>query len=173
MLNGIGKSFIATWHRPSRKDPTLPGTKRLTKPNVWMLTDTSGSVSQEALLRFFSEMYGILRNTGKGVIIPWDAVAYPMIELRKARELARIVHEGKVKGGGGTVIAPALLEAVSKMARGDVVVVLTDGEIYDRDNKKTQKLLHEIAVKSSSAIFATMDMSIALPHRWHKVKIEL
>lgn len=173
ILDGLGRSVVSSWKRPSRKHPMVPGIKHLTKPNVWFLVDTSGSISNEELQQFFGEMYSVLRNQGKGIIIPWDAGAYDKIELTSAKDLAYRIRDGSIKGGGGTVIGPALAEVIKSGKRGDVVVVLTDGDIFDIGNEDTQALLQKVGFNSSSAVFGTTHTDVSLPIRWRKVKIEV
>lgn len=171
ILNGIGKSIISTWQRPARKHSLLPGIKRLTIPNVWCLIDTSGSISEEELAQFLGEVYGISKNQGKVVIIPWDAMVYPAIELSKPRDIARAIKE--MKGGGGTIIAPALEKLMDSIRFGDVTVILTDGYIFDLERKETQKLLRGAANKSSVAVFATIATTSNLPSKWRQIRIEI
>ncbi|MEM2619412.1 MAG: hypothetical protein QW356_08070, partial [Candidatus Hadarchaeales archaeon] len=60
-----------------------------------------------------------------------------------------------MKGGGGTVIAPALERLLREMRPWDVVVILSDGEIYDWDQPATRTLLTRCAQKAAKAIFLT------------------
>lgn len=172
ILDGIGKGRISTWKRTSRKHPLLPGIKQLTKPTAWLLIDTSLSTT-EMLPQFLGEIYSILKNQGKGIIIPWDAQAYPPVELSKAVDLSHAIKEKKIRGGGGTVIAPVLKAVLESMKQGDIVVVITDGEIYDIAEKETQELLQKVAQKSYQPIFGTVNTNIPLPLRWRKIKIEV
>lgn len=174
ILNGLGKMLISDWRRRSRKYPgMLPGIKLLTKPTVWFLIDTSGSISDEELQRFFSEIYGILKNQGKGIILPWDVEVYPKIKIDRFSDLLRLVKEKKIFGGGGTIIKKALQKTLKEMQRGDLVVVLTDGKIYDIKDRETQELLRKLASKSIKSIFATIKLEVPLPLSWQKVQIEL
>lgn len=174
IMDGLGRNVISTWKRNSRRFPLLPGTKQLTQANFWCLPDTSGSITKANLTQFFSEIYRVvIINHGKGIIIPWDAKAYPAIELTRAHDLTQKIKEGAIKGGGGTVIAPVLKEVLGSMKYGDVVVVLTDGDIADLKEEETQKLLQKVAIKSSRAIFGTMNIENPIPARWRKIKIEI
>ena len=150
----------------------IPGTKQLRVPTVWFLVDTSGSIIRPWLIQFLSEVYAALKHLGGGFIIAWDAQAYSEIELKKAEDLNRLAGKGALRGGGGTTIAPALEKVIELMAKDDLVVVMTDGEIFDITALKTQELLARVAVKSSTAIFGTMKMDVVVPVRWRKIKIE-
>jgi hypothetical protein len=174
IIDGFGKSVVGTWKRVSRKDAMLPGIKHLTKPTVFCLVDTSGSTMfTEALSQFLGEVYGIIKYHGKGIIIPWDAETYPAVELTKVVDLGYAIKKGEIKGGGGTVIAPVLEEVLNAMKRQDIVVVLTDGAIYDLSIQEAQNLLLKVAAKSSCAIFGTMDTGVTIPRKWRKVAIKL
>jgi hypothetical protein len=95
------------------------------------LIDTSGSTFYTLLPKFGIEetlaiayMLGI-RNI---IIIEWDIEVRNNIRINKSLELGEEVII-KIRGGGGTVIDPAL-EYVIKIAQGnDLVFVFTDGYI--------------------------------------------
>jgi predicted metal-dependent peptidase len=174
ILNGLGRMVISDWRKRSRKFPgVLPGIRSIKKPTVWFLVDTSGSISQRELQRFFSEIYGILRNQGKGIILPWDVEVYPQIKIERASDLLRKVREEKIFGGGGTRIRKALEITLGEMERGDLIVVLTDGYIYDIGQKETQEILRKLSQLSTKSIFATLNLEVPLPLGWQKVKIEV
>lgn len=169
IINGLGKMIISDWKRPSRRYKDLPGIKKLTIPNAWFLIDTSGSIDEDELKQFLSEVYSILKNRGKGIIIPWDARAYPQIELKKPKDIELPLYG--IPGGGGTNISPVLKDVLKKMNLGDMVIVLTDGYISDIDEAATKDFFKKVSQKSSTAIFATIQAQIDLPLRWKRVKI--
>jgi predicted metal-dependent peptidase len=173
LLNGIGANVILCWKRPSRRHPLIPGVKRLTRPKAWFAVDTSGSISNDELQQFFGEMNAVMRNQGQGIIIPWDAQVYDSIDLKSSKDLARRIGDGSIKGGGGTVIAPALEKVINEMRQGDIVIITTDGYIHDIAEENTQPLLSAIGKKSSTAVFATTGATPILPQGWHTVKIEI
>lgn len=171
ILNGFGRNVISTWKKSSRRHPLLPGNTQLTKPNLYLLIDTSLS-TYSMMPQFLGEVYSIIKNQGRGIIYPWDAAAYDPIELKKAVDLAQAIKEKKIKGGGGTVIAPVLQLVLKSLEQEDIVVVITDGAIFDLKEKTTQELLRKVALKSSQPIFGSVDVG-AVPSGWQKVKIEL
>lgn len=171
IINSLGKITISDWRRVSRRYPFLPGNKSLTRPNIWFLIDTSGSISDNELKQFLSEVYSIIKTRAAGIIMPWDAKVYPSIELKKPRDIELPLKN--LTGGGGTNILPALEEVFKRMKLGDLVIVLTDGHIFDLNNPKTKISFEQVGQKSSAAIFATIKKEIDLPPKWKRIKIEL
>lgn len=169
IINGLGKMMVSDWKRPSRRYQTLPGTKKITIPNIWFLIDTSGSIDEDELKQFLSEVYSILKNQGKGIIIPWDARVYPQIKLKKPKDIELPLRG--IPGGGGTNIGPVLEDVLKKMNLRDIIIVLTDGCIYDIDKSATKDLFKKVGQKSSTAIFATIQTQIDIPLKWKRVMI--
>lgn len=148
----LGRHVVATWKRPSRKAPYAPGAKRLGLPRVWCLVDTSGSISPEELSQFMSEVHAVARTGALEVlVVPWDAKSYEVQRLRRPEDVRKI----KLRGGGGTVIRHVLREIANRMRVGDVVLILTDGEIYDIDNPETRELLRKIKARASLVLCVT------------------
>jgi len=166
ILQGPGLQVITTWKRPHRKIPNdLPGYTRLTVPNIWALVDTSGSMVGEHLNQVMTEVFEIAKSLNSKVrLIAWDANAYE-------DTLEHVKRTLQVKGGGGTVITPALRLLLKNMRRNDIIVILTDGLIDDIDKPETQRMLEEAASKSASAVFASTVELPELPGRWRKVLI--
>jgi Mg-chelatase subunit ChlD len=99
----------------------------------------------------------------------WDAKAYETVKVR-GRDILPWV-KGKIKGGGGTVIAPALKKTLERMKPGDIVVVLTDGYIYDKADAKTRDLAARIAGRSGVSIFLWTGEEVSMPG-WRSVRLE-
>ena len=153
LRSGLGKIYISTYRRKSRKHPDLPGLKKFTNPTVHILVDTSGSISEEELTQFISEVHSIC-SSNKVFVYPFDARTYDIIEARSKFEVISKVLP-KLKGGGGTEIADSLEKTIERINYMDIVVILTDGYIYDLDNDRTKQLLSTIARKASVCIFGT------------------
>jgi predicted metal-dependent peptidase len=166
ILQGPGLQVITTWKRPHRKIPNdLPGYTRLVVPHVWTMVDTSGSMVGEHLNQAMTEVFEIAKSLNSKVrIIAWDADAYE-------DTLEHVKVTMQIKGGGGTVITPAIRLLLKNMRRNDIVVILTDGLIGDIDKPETQRMLEEVASKSASAVFASTVELPELPSRWRKVLI--
>ncbi len=168
--NGLGKTVVSTWTRPSRKMPGLmPGIKRFTYPTVYCLVDTSASIGEEELGQFITEVYTIAKNT-QVVVIPWDVNTYTEVKASNARQMVDKLKD-MIKGGGGTVIAPALQKVLDLMKPTDIVVVLTDGDIFDVDKEETDFLFSSVAHKANTAVICSTH---TLPEvsGWETIKIE-
>ncbi|MEM2618252.1 MAG: VWA domain-containing protein [Candidatus Hadarchaeales archaeon] len=150
---GLGRVWVNSWHRPSRRHPDLPWYRRFTTPHIWALVDTSGSIDEQELALFVGTLYEFVSRT-KVQVTCWDAEAYETIQAGSQGELLRKLKKA-MKGGGGTVIAPALRKTLERMRPQDVVVVLSDGYIYDWDEAETRALLRKVASRAAKAIFLT------------------
>jgi len=164
--NGLGKTIVSTYIRPSRKHEAFPGMRRFTIPSTWILIDTSGSIGQVELSQFMGEVYNVASLTDVKVIC-WDAYAYEILQAKNKNQVISIVMK-KIRGGGGTEISKALEKTLKNMKKGDIVIVLTDGEIYDM--KKAEKLFRDVSVKSSKAIFVSTCREHKIPG-WTFIKI--
>jgi predicted metal-dependent peptidase len=169
IVQGHGLQVISTWKRIHRKAPgDMPGYTRLTVSNIWTLVDTSGSMVGEHLDQVMTEVFSISRSLHARVkLIAWDAAAYEISLDEVKREIGR--NRGKIKGGGGTEIGPALDLVIKRMRNNDGVIILTDGLISDEHTCKP-KLAH-IGSKASTAVFVTTLRLIDLPERWRSVTI--
>lgn len=108
----------STLKKPSKRYGTIPGSKIIHKQKVLVVIDTSGSVDNDELNHFFSEVYHIWKNASEITIIECDA------------KIQRIYsYKGKcpevVKGGGGTVFDEPI-EYANK-SKPDVILYFTDG----------------------------------------------
>jgi len=166
--NGFGKTIVSTWRRPSRKHADFPGVHRFTYPRVHCLVDCSGSISEKEIEQFVGEIYALAKQSPVSVRA-WDAEAYEEIRAESQREVVSKVAK-RLKGGGGTVIKPALERTLELMRPKDIVVILTDGEIWDIDEAETRRLFSEVASKSSVSILASTHRTLEIP-MWHFVKV--
>ncbi|MEM9071857.1 MAG: VWA-like domain-containing protein [Myxococcota bacterium] len=114
-----GRTYIKnTIARPSKRYGTTPGTKVRRRHKLTVAIDTSGSVRDEEIATFFSEIYAIWRRGTTVHIVEADADvarAYPY----------RGVTPKQVAGRGGTSFDPAI--AWSNEHRSDGLVYFTDG----------------------------------------------
>jgi predicted metal-dependent peptidase len=117
-----------SYRRPSRRSSAVPDvvlpSLRQPLPQVTLVIDTSGSMSDAMLAQALSEVTGVLRSLGVGrrnlKVIACDAQAH---EAQSVRSLATIT----LQGGGGTDMGAGLAAAAELRPRPDLVVVLTDG----------------------------------------------
>jgi predicted metal-dependent peptidase len=143
LSKGLGKSVKRTWNRPSRKIPnSYPGKETLKLGKVVVLVDTSGSIGQKELKQFVGEIYGIVKEVAEVIVIPWDAQAYSPIVIKSHRDIEKV---RVLKGGGGTIIKPALELVDKKYSDAQQIVILSDWYIGDLDDQETQRLLKKYA----------------------------
>jgi predicted metal-dependent peptidase len=117
-----------TYRRPSRRAAAVPDvvlpSLRQPLPQVAMVLDTSGSMSDSMLAQALGEVSGVLRSLGLGRrnlrVICCDAEAYEQQRVLDAREV-------RLLGGGGTDMGAGLAAAAGLRPRPDLVIVLTDG----------------------------------------------
>ena len=169
---GMGKTFITSWIRPHRKIESFPGSHRFTIPRVWCLVDQSGSIYKEETEQFLGEMFDISKNTTLKVI-SWDADAYEEVEANKPSDVLYKISK-RMRGGGGTCIQPVLKKTLARMKPQDIVVVFTDGEIWDIDQDETKTLMHDVAFKAAASVFATTqrEHTDKFP-KWTHVKVKM
>jgi predicted metal-dependent peptidase len=138
----LGSRYRHSWKRMSKKQPgLLPGRKSVgSKGDALILVDTSGSIGERELQQFVAEAFAVAKAAGRDVlVIPWDAKAYEPIRIKR-NEDAKSVRV-RLKGGGGTVILPALKAAERYMKPTTKVVILSDWVIDDLNSKSVQEWL--------------------------------
>ncbi len=170
----IGRDVRKVFSRPSKKAMLLgidevPSRRTMGFGRVLVLMDVSGSIGQEELRQFAAEIRAIVGESHEVVVIEWDADVQGVFELRSERDVRKV----RVRGGGGTVIAPALRRALKMMRGGDIVVILSDWEIYDARSRETQRLLAEVARRSSAAFAVSTYAEPVVPSGYRRLKIEL
>jgi predicted metal-dependent peptidase len=117
------------WRRPDRqlitRDIYAPGRSGFGAGHVVVAIDTSGSVGQQELDRFFAEMRGILGDVRpKRVSVVWcDAKVHKVDEVFEAEDLNGL----KPVGGGGTDFRPVFDWIEKEGLEPDALVFLTDG----------------------------------------------
>ena len=118
-----------TYRRPGRRTPSLGGkvilpSVRRPLPQVAVIVDTSGSVSDRDLGSALSEVAGISRAVGvqgnRVTVYSCDAAVHTVQRVCSAEEIT-------LTGGGGTDLRAGIARATAASPRPDVIVVLTDG----------------------------------------------
>jgi predicted metal-dependent peptidase len=120
-----------TLMRRDRRQPHLPQIKGRTKDRVFelaVISDVSGSVSNEALLAMWAEIRNICDITGTPVkLVQVDTSPSPPEELSKnTRSIER-------KASGGTYLSPAITTLKEHHINYDCLVVSTDGYLDSSD----------------------------------------
>lgn len=141
---------ISTWKRLSRKSDNFPGFQRFGLREVYTLIDTSGSISKQELEQFLGEIYGAAK-CAKVLVRCFDADVYERLEVKRPSD-AKVIAK-KMRGGGGTRITPALKKTLQEMRSGSVVVVMTDGYLFDEEEAKP--LFTAIATRGKGVIVTT------------------
>jgi predicted metal-dependent peptidase len=164
---GIGKNVIGDWRKKSRKLPDVfPGLRREQLTTIWNLIDTSGSIDEEELRQFISEVYAQARET-RVKAVAFDATSYEILEANSQQDVLKKIAT-KLKGGGGTQIRDALEKTYRNMQYGDIVVVLTDGLIYDKETPEVIELARRIKSKASTCLVVYTESPVPF---WKNIKM--
>lgn len=107
----------------------LPGCVYKTTPSIFIVQDTSGSMSDEDLQKSLGVIEYLLRENTLNYL-PVDAYEPSRSDVKEVN-LNEIKSKGlSVIGGGGTVLGPAINLADS-LPEVDGVICLTDGALYE------------------------------------------
>jgi predicted metal-dependent peptidase len=116
-----------SYRRPSRRAAAVSGVVlpalRRPVPELAVVCDTSGSMSDELLAMALAEVEGLLRALGMARqlrVLACDAAAGPARRVSAARQV-------ELTGGGGTNMGAGIAAAYALRPRPAVAVVLTDG----------------------------------------------
>jgi predicted metal-dependent peptidase len=116
-----------SYRRPSRRaavagDVVLPALRRPV-PEVAVVCDTSGSMTEDLLAMVLAEVEGLLRALGLARqvrVLACDTAVAPAQRVTSARQVQLV-------GGGGTNMGTGIAAAAALRPRPAVTVVLTDG----------------------------------------------
>ncbi|HEY4461235.1 MAG TPA: VWA-like domain-containing protein [Streptosporangiaceae bacterium] len=116
-----------SYRRPSRRaavagDVVLPALRRPV-PEVAVVCDTSGSMTEDLLAMALAEVEGLLRSLGVARqvrVLACDTAAAPAQRVSSARQVELV-------GGGGTDMGTGIAAAAALRPRPAITVVLTDG----------------------------------------------
>jgi predicted metal-dependent peptidase len=116
-----------SYRRPSRRaavagNVVLPALRRPV-PEVAVVCDTSGSMTEDLLTAALAEVEGLLRALGMARqvrVLACDTAVGPAQRVSSARQV-------KLVGGGGTDMGTGIAAAAALRPRPAVTVVLTDG----------------------------------------------
>ena len=116
-----------SYRRPSRRasvagQVVLPALRRPV-PEVAVVCDTSGSMTEELLATALAEVEGLLRSLGLARqlrVLACDTAVAPARRITSARQVELV-------GGGGTDMGTGIAAAAALRPRPAVTVVLTDG----------------------------------------------
>jgi predicted metal-dependent peptidase len=116
-----------SYRRPSRRasvagNVVLPALRRPV-PEVAVVCDTSGSMTEDLLAMALTEVEGLLRSLGLARqvrVLACDVAVAPAQRVSSARQVELV-------GGGGTDMGAGIAAAARLRPRPAVTVVLTDG----------------------------------------------
>lgn len=120
-----------------------PGHKKVSKLTLAIAVDTSGSVSDEALSQFFTEIKKIHANGVNLKIIECDSGVMPSYDYDPKKPI-------KVHGRGGTEFGPAFDEANKLDIDG--LIYFTDGDAFDTPQKPKYPVLWAIVGNSKPPV---------------------
>jgi predicted metal-dependent peptidase len=116
-----------SYRRPSRRAAAVSGVVlpalRRPVPEVAVVCDTSGSMTEDLLATVLAEVEGLLRAIGLARqlrVLACDAAVAPAQRVTSARQVELV-------GGGGTDMGTGIAAASALRPRPAVTVVLTDG----------------------------------------------
>jgi len=116
-----------SYRKPSRKSISsgyyFPSTEK-EELSIWIVVDTSGSISEEELSDFLGEVLGLLRTYQKVEIKLWscDAELYEVNEVTSEYDL----KAAKLAGGGGTNFQPIFNYINKNQEEVKVLIYFTD-----------------------------------------------
>ncbi|MCW2936133.1 MAG: hypothetical protein JWM19_7095 [Actinomycetia bacterium] len=116
-----------SYRRPARRAAAVPAVVlpalRRPVPEIAVVCDTSGSMTEDLLTAALAEVEGLLRSLGLARqlrLLACDAAAGPVQRVSSARQV-------QLTGGGGTDMGAGIVAAYALRPRPAVTVVLTDG----------------------------------------------
>jgi predicted metal-dependent peptidase len=116
-----------SYRRPSRRASAVPSVVlpalRRPVPELAVVCDTSGSMTEELLTMALAEVEGLLRGLGLARqlrVLACDTAVAPAQRVTSARQVSLV-------GGGGTNMGAGIAAACALRPRPAVCVVLTDG----------------------------------------------
>lgn len=111
-----------TRKKESNRFPDASGLKHKRKSNIFLVIDTSGSVSDKEACDFFSEINHIYKAGARITICECDSQIQRIYEYTGK-------WDGKFKGRGGTLMSPAIEEFNKRRRDYQTIIFFTDGFI--------------------------------------------
>jgi len=146
-----------TYARPSRRQSAinsagtnfiLPAMRQPQPPCVAVVLDTSGSINDETLDLYLSEIRGIFTSVGisSGIwVLPCDSKVHEVAKIRSF-DLTKL----RIAGGGGTDMSVGIAEALKIRPRVNIVVTLTDGATPWPESKPVGSAIYLAVLTSKS-----------------------
>ena len=171
LLPAFGLDVVRKYNRLSRRmvdveDFLIPGTQWYGIENVFVGIDVSGSIGKKELQKFLSEVLAIVRDVQATVwLYQWDT------EIVSVEKITSPVKEFKIRGRGGTCMAPFLKEVYKK--KPEYIIIFSDFYLYDWE--ASEKLLQKIARHTNVILVSTTDEVNRLKGKLHAkiIRVEI
>ena len=146
-----------TYARPSRRQGAvdksglkfvLPAMRQPQPPCVAIVLDTSGSIDNDTLDLYLTEIRGIMNAVGvsSGIwVLPTDAKVHDIEKIRSF-DLTKI----RIKGGGGTDMSVGIAAALRIRPRVNIIVTLTDGATPWPESKPVGAINYLVVLTTNS-----------------------
>lgn len=134
LANSTGRrDYVYT--RPSRRqgintgsklEILLPAMRKPTPPSIAIIVDTSGSVTDEEISTFLTEVESVARSNGVAnglTVIPCDTAVGEIVRVKSMANVRSI----QLKGGGGTDLREGFKAALKLKPVPKIILVFTDG----------------------------------------------
>jgi predicted metal-dependent peptidase len=116
-----GSIYENTWSRRNRRGLPLPGIRKKSK-RIIITMDTSGSVSDDDIKKFFGQLEKIIKDYSEIYLIQWDTEIHSAQKYKKG-DWRNI----KISGRGGTIYQPVIDYIKEHFKNTMAVVNFTDG----------------------------------------------
>lgn len=121
-----------SWTTPKRRDNEsgiiMPGKRNNKKYKIHVSLDTSGSISEEELRDFLSEVYGAARQLKNLEVTIWTFDTSIYNEQTYNKNNIHRIKEYKIYGNGGTDFYQNWVYMQEQRIRPDLFIMFTDGE---------------------------------------------
>lgn len=124
----------STWRKPNRRwlqhDIYMPSTISESMGRLCVAVDTSGSIRNEDVNKFLSEVVAMMENVNPELIdlLYWDSEVAGH-EVYGQGDSGKLLSSTKPKGGGGTSPSCISTYLASNHIKPEAVVILTDGYV--------------------------------------------
>jgi predicted metal-dependent peptidase len=120
-VNEPGSIYENTWSKRNRRGLPLPGIKKMSK-RVVVTVDTSGSVDDQTLMKFFGQIEKIIRNYSSMTLVQWDTEVHSSEPYKKGAW-----KKIKINGRGGTDPQKMYDHVQNNLKHTSLIVNFTDG----------------------------------------------
>lgn len=160
MQNYLRSFSDSTFSRASRRGGDYMGEIIYSKPKIWVLVDTSGSISDEEMVKFYSETEHTRKYASEIEFVLWDGGILKDGRFKYKRGDAMKI----LRSNGGTTLAPVLRDLKKEIKKQDIVIVMTDGYLADVDQAA-------IAIREINAKKILVTTGVELAGYGHTYKI--